>query len=61
MTSIDAAYMIAPKTGYVKINKFGSNTYSEFLTSVVNLMADGAEKFVIDLRGSGGGFMDPPC
>ncbi|WP_289699739.1 S41 family peptidase [Duncaniella muris] len=59
VTSIDAAYMIAPKTGYVKINKFGSNTYSEFLTSVVNLMADGAEKFVIDLRGNGGGFMEP--
>ncbi len=59
VTSIDAAYRIAPKTGYVKINKFGSNTYSEFLTSVVNLMADGAEKFVIDLRGNGGGFMEP--
>ena len=59
VTSIDASYMIAPKIGYVKINKFGSNTYSEFLTSVINLMADGAEKFVIDLRGNGGGFMEP--
>ena len=58
VTSIDASYMIAPKIGYVKINKFGSNTYSEFLTSVINLMADGAEKFVIDLRGNGGGFME---
>lgn len=59
VTSVDAAYMIAPKIGYVKINKFGSNTYSEFLTSVINLMADGAEKFVVDLRGNGGGFMEP--
>lgn len=59
VTSLDATYMIAPKIGYVKINKFGSNTYSEFLTAVVNLMADGAEKFVIDLRGNGGGFMEP--
>lgn len=59
VTSIDASYMIAPKIGYVKINKFGSNTYSEFLTSVINLMVDGAEKFVIDLRGNGGGFMEP--
>lgn len=59
VTSLDAAYMIAPKIGYVKINKFGSNTYSEFLTAVINLMADGAEKFVIDLRGNGGGFMEP--
>lgn len=59
VTSVDASYMIAPKVGYVKINKFGSNTYSEFLTSVITLKADGAEKFVIDLRGNGGGFMDP--
>ncbi len=59
VTSLDATYMIAPKIGYVKINKFGSNTYSEFLTAVINLMADGAEKFVIDLRGNGGGFMEP--
>lgn len=59
VTSLDATYMITPKIGYVKINKFGSNTYSEFLTAVINLMADGAEKFVIDLRGNGGGFMEP--
>lgn len=58
-TSIDAAYIIAPKTGYVKISKFSANTYSEFLTSMMDLVADGAEKFVIDLRGNGGGFMEP--
>ncbi len=59
VTSIDASYIIAPKVGFVKINKFGSNTYSEFLTSMVNLAAEGAEKFIIDLRGNGGGFMEP--
>lgn len=58
VTSIDAAYFLTPKVGYIKINKFGASTYSEFLTSAVNLMAEGAEKFVIDLRGNGGGFMD---
>ena len=59
MTSIDAAYMVAPKIGLLKINKFSSNTYSEFLTSMMDLVADGAEKFIIDLRGNGGGFMEP--
>lgn len=59
VTSIDASYMIAPSTGYVKVNKFGRNTYSEFLTSLVELKAGGAQKFIVDLRGNGGGFMEP--
>ncbi|WP_297063655.1 S41 family peptidase [uncultured Duncaniella sp.] len=59
VTSIDAAYLVAPKVGFVKINKFSSSTYSEFLTSMMDLVADGAEKFIIDLRGNGGGFMEP--
>ena len=37
----------------------GASTYSEFLNSMVALIAEGAEKFVIDLRGNGGGFMEP--
>ena len=58
VTSIDASYFIDNGIGYIKINKFGATTYSEFLTSMVTLMADGADKFIIDLRGNGGGFMD---
>lgn len=59
VTSIDAAYLIRPNVGYLKINKFGASTYSEFLNSMVALIADGAEKFILDLRGNGGGFMEP--
>lgn len=58
VTSIDASYFIDDEVGYIKINKFGATTYSEFLTSMVTLMADGAKRFIIDLRGNGGGFMD---
>lgn len=59
VTSVDASYIIADKTGYLKINKFGAQTYSEFLNSMVELASNGAEKFIIDLRGNGGGFMEP--
>ncbi|MDE5724385.1 MAG: S41 family peptidase [Duncaniella sp.] len=59
VASVDAAYMIDDKTGYLKINKFGAQTYSEFLNSMVELSADGASRFIIDLRGNGGGFMEP--
>ncbi|MCM1163440.1 MAG: S41 family peptidase [Muribaculaceae bacterium] len=58
VTSIDAAYIIEPGVGYVKVNKFGANTFGEFLTSMLMLRSQGAEKYIIDLRGNGGGFME---
>ena len=59
VTSIDATYMIDGETGYLKINKFGRTTFAEFLNSMVKLQSDGAKKYIIDLRGNGGGFMEP--
>lgn len=58
VTSIDAAYMITPETGYLRVNKFGRTTYDEFFDRLVKLRANGAKKFILDLRGNGGGFMD---
>lgn len=59
VTSIDAAYLLGDGTGYVKVNKFGRNTYSEFLNAMVELRDKGANRFMIDLRGNGGGYMEP--
>lgn len=56
--SVDAAYMIADGTGYVRVSKFARNTYNEFFTALGDLKAKGAEKFIVDLRGNSGGFMD---
>lgn len=50
--------MLSEDVGYVKVNKFGRTTYDEFLTALVMLKNAGAETFVVDLRGNGGGFMD---
>ena len=58
VTTIDAAYMITDKIGYVKVNTFGASTYSEFFTAVADLKFKGAEKFIVDLRSNGGGFME---
>lgn len=59
LTSIDASYPIAPGIGYVKVNKFGASTYSEFLTSLMELLSDEAsDKLIIDLRSNGGGYME---
>jgi len=56
--SVDASYLIAPKTGYIKISKFSATTYQEFMESLRKLQRQGIEKLVIDLRQNPGGFLD---
>lgn len=56
--SIDAAYMMAPETGYIKVNRFSESTYEEFYSHVKNLKAQGMNRLLLDLRGNPGGFMD---
>jgi carboxyl-terminal processing protease len=58
VNSVDISYMIAPKTGFIKVNKFGENTYSEFLSGIAKLRDAGAKKYIIDLRENSGGLMD---
>lgn len=57
VTSIDASYTIKPSIGYIKVNKFSRTTYNEFISSLNNLQNQGASKYIIDLRGNGGGYM----
>lgn len=56
--SVDAAYIMDGNIGYIRISKFAANTFSEFLQSMVTLSADGAESFIVDLRGNSGGLID---
>ncbi len=58
VNSVDAYYMIDKTTGYVKVNQFGRQTYDEFITAMASLNEEGAERYIIDLRGNGGGFME---
>ncbi|MDE6548249.1 MAG: S41 family peptidase [Muribaculaceae bacterium] len=60
VNSVDAVY-IADKdngTGYLKVSKFGRNTFEEFYMALHQLAAQGAKSFIIDLRGNSGGFLD---
>ena len=56
--SVDAVYMIDDEIGYVKVSKFARNTYNEFYNALNVLASKGAKKFIVDLRGNSGGFMD---
>lgn len=55
--SIDAAYMINDKFGYVKVNKFGETTYPELLIALAKLNKEDCKGMIIDLRGNTGGYM----
>lgn len=57
LPSVDAAYMIAPQTGFIHINKFAELTYVEFMQSLEKLQAQGMKKLILDLRGNGGGLL----
>jgi carboxyl-terminal processing protease len=56
--SIDVAYMVTPKTGYIKISRFASTTYDEYLQAFAKLQSQGMNKLIIDLRGNGGGYLN---
>ncbi len=58
LTSVDASYMITKETGYIKLNKFSSVTYREFMVALEPLIKGGLQKLVLDLRGNGGGILD---
>ena len=55
--SVDAAYMMNDKFGYIKINKFGETTYTEMLISLAKLHQENCKGIIIDLRGNTGGYM----
>ena len=57
VSTIDAAYIIAPATGFIRINKFGDRTYEEFMENLEKLQKHGMTKLILDLRGNGGGLM----
>lgn len=58
MNTIDVSYMLDYKTGYIKIAQFGKNTYDEFFAALSKLKKDGASRYIVDLRGNPGGYME---
>ena len=58
LNSLEVAYMLDEKTGYVKINRFSSTTYKEFMESVEELVDEsGMKDLVLDLRQNPGGYL----
>lgn len=58
LRSLDAAYIVAPLTGYIKISKFATTTDVDFRTALTKLKNQGMQKLVLDIRGNGGGYLN---
>jgi len=56
--SVDAALMLTPTVGYLKINRFAETTYAEFQEGMTRLRNAGMKTFLIDLRDNSGGYME---
>jgi carboxyl-terminal processing protease len=58
INSIDAAYMIAPATGYINLNRFSQTSLQEFNDAVKRLKSEGMQNLVLDLRNNAGGYLN---
>ena len=56
--TVDAAYMIDRKTGYIRITSFGAKTHEEFVTRLDSLKKLGMKNLILDLEGNGGGYLN---
>ena len=60
VNSIDASYKIGENIAYIKLGKFSSTTYNEFLSIFSKMHAqDNCDRVILDLRGNPGGLMGP--
>ncbi len=56
VNTVDAAYKPDPRTGYIKVSRFGSTTGLDFQKAFTEL-GEGVDGLILDLRGNGGGFL----
>lgn len=58
LKSIDAAFMIRPEVGYIRLTSFARTTHQEFLQATENLKEQGMKSLIFDLRSNSGGYLD---
>lgn len=56
--SVDVSYMIDETTGYIKVSRFGEQTYDEFMNGMKELSQQGMKNVIVDLRGNPGGYLN---
>src|SRR5690606_13587108 len=56
--SVDTAYMLDDQSGLIKIGRFATTTYDEFMEKLDALMDEGMQRIIVDLRNNPGGIME---
>ena len=54
--TVDAAYKLDSRTGYIKVNRFAQNTMKEFTDAFAKFGK--VDALILDLRGNGGGYLN---
>ena len=57
LQSVESHYMIDDFIGYIKINRFSQTTFNEFELATQNLIGEGMDKMILDLRDNPGGYL----
>lgn len=57
IVSVDAAYKLTDRIGYIKVNRFSETTFNEFKSALENLEGEDLETLVLDLRDNPGGYI----
>ena len=57
VNTIDAVYMIAPKVGYIHLDRFGATSGKEVHEAIARLQKEGMETLLFDLQMNGGGYL----
>lgn len=56
--SVRTVQVLAPHTGYIQITEFSDHTGEEFVNGLNQLLKEGIDSLIIDLRGNPGGLLD---
>jgi len=58
LKSVEISYMVNKSTGLIKVDRFSSKTYTEFMEALEELYENqGLKNLIIDLRGNPGGYL----
>ncbi len=58
VNSIDAYFMVNDTTGYIRLSKFSRTTTAEIVTAGADLLGQGLNHLIFDLRDNTGGYLD---
>lgn len=57
MNTLDAAYMISPGVGYIRLDRFGATSGQEVKEGIARLRKQGMQDLIFDLESNGGGYL----